>query len=472
MTSLFRKLTWWLQRRRKEDQLREELAFHLAEEADERQAAGLPAEQARWAARRDLGNATLLQEDTRALWTWTPLEQLAQDLRYGVRTMFRNRLFTALAALSLALGIGANTAIYSFMDSILLRSLPVSDPESLVVVKWRSKPINFGSNDSQFVLRSIDGTTYPDRDGTTAAIFPFPAFERLREVSAPVLSSLFAYHPAGRMNVLTRGEAELANGLYVSGDFFRGLAVPAAAGRLILESDDRAGAPLVAVISAGYSLRRFGGAAEATGQPVLVDNVPFTVIGVTPSGFLGVDPGAAPDVYLPLRTSPLFDPGAARRFLNQNYYWIQMMGRLRPGVGRAQAQAVLAGPRAVGSPDGGQRSGRATFRCCASRRSRWTRQPPASVPQPLYVLMAMVGLILAIACDTANLLLARRRAHARNGGAAEHRRRTIPAGAPVADRERPPGVLGGALGILVATLGIRVLTRLRQWGEGSRSTPT
>ena len=137
MTSLFRKFTWWIQRRRKEDQLREELTFHLAEEADEHQAGGLTEDQARWAARRDLGNVTLLREETRTLWSWILLEQLAQDIRYGLRSMFKNRLFTALAALSLALGIGANTAIYSFMDSILLRSLPVSDPASLVVVKWQ-----------------------------------------------------------------------------------------------------------------------------------------------------------------------------------------------------------------------------------------------------------------------------------------------------------------------------------------------
>ena len=158
MIPLFRKFSWWLQRRRKEDELREELAFHLANEADER-AGGLPEDQARWAARRELGNVTLVREDTRVLWTWTPLEQLAQDLRYALRMMFKNRAFTALAALSLALGIGANTAIYSFMDSILLRSLPVSDPASLVVVKWRARPV---PNRSEFVLHSIDGSTYRD----------------------------------------------------------------------------------------------------------------------------------------------------------------------------------------------------------------------------------------------------------------------------------------------------------------------
>src|SRR5437899_5756335 len=139
MTSLFRKVTWWVHRRRREHELDEELQFHLEQEADERRASGLPANQAAWAARRDLGNVTRLREETRTLWTWTPLEQLAQDLRYGLRTMLKNRTFTALAALSLALGIGANTAIYSFMDSILLRSLPVANPASLVVLNWHSK---------------------------------------------------------------------------------------------------------------------------------------------------------------------------------------------------------------------------------------------------------------------------------------------------------------------------------------------
>src|SRR6266850_520912 len=287
MTSLFRKFTWWMRRRRKEDELREELQFHLAEEAEERQADGLPEDQARWAARRDLGNVTLLREDTRALWTWTPLEQLAQDLRYAVRMMFRNRAFTALAALSLALGIGANTAIYSFMDAILLRSLPVADPASLVVVRWQSRPFGFGGRPAgsapEFVMHSIDGRTYDDPAGTTAAIFPFPAFQRLQQVSAPVLSSLFAYKRAGNVNVMIKGEAELAQGEYVSGDFFRGLAVSPAAGRLIIADDDRAGAPPVAVLSLGYSQRRFGDAASATGQSILINNVPFTVVGVAPS---------------------------------------------------------------------------------------------------------------------------------------------------------------------------------------------
>src|SRR5262249_53846665 len=128
MIALFRKIQWWLQRRRREDDLREELEFHLAEEMEERRSAGLSPADARWAAHRDLGNRALVHEDARAVWSWVLFEQLAQDIRYGLRGMAKNRMFTVLAALSLALGIGANTAIYSFIDAILLRSLPVSDP--------------------------------------------------------------------------------------------------------------------------------------------------------------------------------------------------------------------------------------------------------------------------------------------------------------------------------------------------------
>ncbi|PYU92819.1 MAG: multidrug ABC transporter substrate-binding protein, partial [Acidobacteria bacterium] len=180
MNAFFRKLNWLVHRSRKEDELSEELQFHLDEEAEERRAEGLAEQEARWAARRELGNVTLVQETTRAMWTWTCFEQLVQDLRYALGTMIHNRAFTALAALSLALGIGANTAIYSFMDSILLRSLPVSNPESLVVLNWHNKVYSRGT-----VVRGASGTIYDDpKSGSTAGIFPFPAFELLRKSDA------------------------------------------------------------------------------------------------------------------------------------------------------------------------------------------------------------------------------------------------------------------------------------------------
>src|SRR6185436_19954902 len=168
MNAFFRKLRWLTERRDKEADLREELRFHLEEEADLRRGEGIPADEARWAARRELGNLALVQEDTRAAWGWTILEQFGQDLRYAFRTMAASRLFTLLVVSSLALGIGTNTAIYSFMDAILMRSLPVADPESLVVLTWHAKNAR-----RDFVMRGMSGTTYDDpKTGTTGGIFP------------------------------------------------------------------------------------------------------------------------------------------------------------------------------------------------------------------------------------------------------------------------------------------------------------
>ena len=196
MISLFRKLGWLVQRRSKEEQLAAELQFHLEEETEGYRAAGMSAPEAREAARRELGNLGLVQEDTRSTWSWTLLEQFLQDLRYGARAMLRNPAFTVLASLSLALGIGANTAIYSLMDALLMRSLPVPDPGSLVVLKWHITAKR-GTDDT--VVHDASG--YFDEDpktGTTSPIFPFPAFDVLRKSSSP-LSVLFAYRPAGKL---------------------------------------------------------------------------------------------------------------------------------------------------------------------------------------------------------------------------------------------------------------------------------
>ncbi|MBP1777933.1 MAG: hypothetical protein H6Q86_3944 [candidate division NC10 bacterium] len=149
------------------------------------------------------------------------------------------------------------------------------------------------------------------------------------------------------MNVTIHGQADLATGWNVSGDYFRGLGVRPAAGRLILRQDDRAGSPPVAVVSYGFSQSRVGAAASATGQAIVIDDTPFTVVGVTPPEFFGVDPAAAPDVYLPLHTNELLGAGkpfgfAPKDYLDQHHYWIQVLGRLRPGVSVAQAQAALA----------------------------------------------------------------------------------------------------------------------------------
>ena len=339
MTSFFRKLGWLRRRPVKEAELEEELRFHLEEEAGERQAHGLAAEEARRAARRELGNFSLVQEDTRASWTLTLWDQLAQDIRYGLLTIAANKNLSAMAILSLALGIGANTAIFSFMDAILLRSLPVPDPESLVILSWHAPRREFhGSN------RHKAGYSEPD-GGYIGGIFSYPAFELLH-TNETVFSSLFGYQGAGSLNLTIRGQAELANGEYVSGDYFRGLGIAPAAGRLIVPDDDRAGGPAVAVISFALSQKRFGGPENAAGQAILINKLPFTVIGVTPPEFFGVDPDMPPDIYFPMHANQVLRARqyTAAAYLDPNYDWVVPMARLRPGVTAQQAQAALTGP--------------------------------------------------------------------------------------------------------------------------------
>lgn len=468
MTDVLRRLRYWIESAKRSEALREEMELHLAEKAAELQADSMTAERARSEARRRFGNVGLKHEESREIWVTRFWSELGQDVRYGWRTMTANKAFSALAVLSLALGIGANTVIYSFMESILSRSLPVADPESLVVLNWHSRPPQEGSR--EWVIHGLQGLFWPGDKGTlVSGIFPYAAFETLREGN-PVFSTLFGYFNGHNRNLAVRGQAASASSEYVTGDYFRGLEVLPAAGRLINSEDDRAGAAAVAVISFATSQNRFGGLANAIGQSILVDNIPFTVIGVTPPEFFGVDPAVAPDLYLPLHTNVLVDgTGAARMYGDGNFYVIEMMGRLRPGVSIAQAQAALA-PHfhqwvATLAKTDGERANMPTLILNPGAEGLGSLRRQYS--KPLYVLLAMVGLILAITCtNIANLLLARAAARRREMavrlslGAGRFRvvRQLLTESVMLAS-------LGGAFGVLFAIWGVRSLTLLLSNGR-------
>jgi predicted permease len=465
MSQFIQKLRALLHREKKEDDLRDELAFHLEQEAEDLQGDGLSAEQARHAARRDFGNAGQVHEETRAVWTWTGLEQLIQDCRYGIRTMAANKTFSLLAVFSLALGIGANTAIYSFMDWLLMRSLPVANPESLVVLNWRA-PAGSGRDS---VVHGMSGSIWrDDNSGRMSGIFPYPAFELLRANASGIFSNVFAYYPTERVNFLAKGLAEVASGEFVSGDYFAGLAVVPSAGRLIGPDDDQAGAPAVAVLSFAYSQKRFGEAAKAVGQSIAVNNVPFTVAGVAPPGFFGVDPSAAPDFYIPIRTGLLlrqeFGAGHAKAFIDQNYYWLEMMARLSPGVTLPQARSAL-GPlfnRWADSTAANERERAKLPELLVREGVTGLDTLRRKYSKPLYVLLAMATLILAISCvNIANLLLARATARRREIAV----RLSVGAGRFRVIRQLLTesvllSLLGGVSGVIFAIWGIRSLTVL------------
>ena len=333
------------------------------------------------------------------------MNTLLQDIRYGLRMLLKSPGFTAVAVLTLALGIGANTAIFSLINAVMLKSLPVKNPQQLVLFQW---------DDNKWAPQF--GQTGWDSKYS----FSYPTFEDLRTQS-DTLSSAFAWVPLGfndeNITVGINGEPTLANGQMVTGQYFSGLGVVPLLGRGITEADENPGAPRVAVISYAYWSRRFGRDRSIVGRNVTLNGIPFTIVGVTPLAFYGVQVGSEPDVWVPFDDKPNMRPWstqpgggtAASVYTARNWLCVNIIGRLKDGATRAQAQSSLDTlfhhiVTADWHPDNDNKVPHLTL----AAATQGLPQLQEGTAQPLYILMAAVGLVLLIACaNVATLLLAR-----------------------------------------------------------------
>jgi len=366
----------------------------------------VPPGEARRRAAIAVGSSVRLREDARALWGFPTLDSLIQDVRYGVRQIARAPGFSAVAILSLGIGIGAAAAVFSLADAALLRQMAVRDPGSLVVLKWRSGPV--------FPFVSLNGYGEQNEDGLASTSFSRAAYLTFqREASRYV--DVLGFADLYQVTLSIDGHAETGTAHAVSGNYFDVLGVAPRAGRALGTLDDRADAPPAAVISHRFWQKHLAGAADAVGRTLSIDKIPFTVVGVMPPSFHGTGQvGTDPDIYVPLamkaRVVPNDDPPD-----DPNFWWVLMLGRLKPGVSPADARGTLdvllkrsvaAAKPALAAKD--------LPRMDLLPGGRGQVEERASMQDPLRTMALVTAVVLLVACaNVASLLLARGRARVR-----------------------------------------------------------
>ena len=375
--------------RKRDRELDEEIASHLRMAAQD---SGPDA------ARREFGNIGLVKEVTREMWGWKSGETLLRDLQYGLRILRKNPGYTLTAVLSLALGIGANTAIFSLIDSIMLQSLPVHHPQELV---------SLGDPTAVGHLQAGGGGN--ERD------FSVPFYRRFRAENT-VFAGILASGRSERLSLDDSDEHPRAR--FVSDNYFQVLGVPAWRGRTFSGPE-----PSAIVISYDYWERAFQRAPSAIGRKLRLNGAPFTIIGVTPRDFFGEVVGYQSDLWLPLEAQPQANPG--RNYLESNYFsWLMLMGRLKPGVSLAQAAAVtntvglsIRKELAIASAKPGDSKTPNNEKIAVQPAAGGFSRIRHSFSKPLWLLMMLVGLVLLICCtNVANLQLARAASRSREIG--------------------------------------------------------
>jgi predicted permease len=386
------------QKRSAED-FAEEIKAHLELEADDLKNDGLTDDEARRKARSEFGNVRVAQERFYLKGRWVALDKLLRNLRFGLRSLRHSPGFAATAILTLALGIGANTAVFSVMNAVLLKSLPVSDPSRLVYLRTSNPPPGTGTIDSN-------------------QTFSYAVYDALRQHGG-ALSPLMAFVPLSGSKVAVRygAQPEEAEGDMVSGTFFSGLGVNLPLGRGFSNQDETDHAP-IAVISYNYWTRRFARTPDVLGKTLFVNGVPVTIVGVATEGFEGVEGSGSTDFWIPLQSRRELNawgnpPEEGKTYIADPKWWcLRMIGRLAPGVSRAQAVAQLqpvfqaaAFAVAGGIPMPGEKPPVLSLADAKSFPGY-----DMQYGSPLRIMMAMVGLVLLIALANVVMLLTARNA--------------------------------------------------------------
>jgi predicted permease len=456
------KLAAFFGRQKSDRDFDEEMRMHLHLLTEQGIRRGMSPEEARSAARRQFGNIPLLQQSRREMRSMMTLANLGRDLRFGVRQLRRSPSLAAIAVISLALGIGANTAIFTIAEKVLLDSLPVKNPHELRLLTWVS-----GHQQPVPPVWGDVGAT--EEGGLRSTAFSYPVLEELRK-KTDVFADLIAFKPIP-LTVTVDGNPELIDGEMVSGNAFSGLSVEPRLGRPLMPADDAGpGRGPVAVISEGYWAERFGRSSSVLGKTIFVNGVPVTVVGVSPARFTGLQMGEEARIFVPLTMQPLLVPreqrtesGGTSLLNNPQSWWVLIMARLRPDVPEARAQAALdLVLRQKAMADLPRAKGMDQLHLRLQPGDRGLDYLKSGFAKSLYVLFALAGLVLLLACvNLANLLLARAATRQREMST----RLALGAGRmhilrQVLTESLLLSLMGGVAGLMLGYLGRNIIPRL------------